>query len=177
MNYQDMMQALEGLRKEILTYYAKNVYGELPTVDEAALADLKARYRDVFDKASEFLETVPEDKDQITEDMRTQYQKASAIQTLLQKDINALDMAVPGMTFVDMMRFGNDRKVDVTGKEFKTVGDQASQRSMMTITGPDGKPVRGFFTERTFMGYSQNHVPFYVEKFTRSHPDFKEFYE
>ena len=125
-------ELLQELSEMMAPFNMLNKYGEKETLTSGDIYELRA-------KMAEVLQAVRPVAD---------YPAMSPVKEKIEKQLKAMDRAVPGMT-LDTALENRGRKLDMTGHKFKTVGNVMSSRMMMTITGEDGSRQKGFFTKRT----------------------------
>ncbi len=170
-NVTDALQELKRITAPFNTY---NEQGLLPTVraeDVSGLLDAYVRVTNAIDGFH------PQADHEAAANVA---QMLGGLKKVLGQDMTALSAAKQGraQNLPDMLKEGRSLKVTVKGP-ITTVGDMASSRMRIDVPGPDGQPVKGFFTaniatytQEQGMELARNAIDHAVSKY--GHPELRE---
>ena len=139
--------AFSDLRYQMEYFLTPIEDGSHPKLTEDNIASLKTGHENALKETERFLEE-HEGQPDFVEKADLVY----SIQKNLRRDYMALNSAKPGDNLFDKLSDANGRIIDVTGHEARNTGNMLSTRRALTITGPDGNIVKGFFTSRDYIG-------------------------
>lgn len=161
------VQAFDTLKNAMEPYLTLNEEGTYHALEQEDIDELKTYTEGALNETLNYLSAHEGDPNYVGK-MDLLYK----VQKNLMKDYMALQSAKPGTTLSNLLTEANGRTVDVTGHIAKTTGNMLSSRRQLSITGPDGKIVNGFFTEREYIGKAG--IDKIVRTFTDLYPQYSD---
>lgn len=148
--------------------------GKAPQLDENDIDSLIATYQNTIVSAENYKTNAP--KGAQLDDVRKGI--IGQVQNLLGADLVALNAAKNtgvATTFPEIIDNARVRTVDLGDQKLETAGANMSSRIKMTIPGPDGKPMEGFFTETVSCKKPEEEYAEFAKQMKEKHPDISEF--
>ena len=157
------MDSLEVIKDYVGNLYQRDDKGELPRFEESFKQDLFSLYSAAFEGL---------EKDyHLSDDKIAAKQTIADIKATLSRDVAMFTRMNPTgeKSLAEEVDSVKPIRVNVTGKEFSTVGAKSNQRTAMTIQ-KDGKEIQGFFTDEKALAHDpERYVDLALEALESQH--------
>lgn len=172
--YGEFLDSVEELVNRSDELSAAGADGRAPQLDGNAIDSLIMTYQNTIISAQNYRQSAPQGA-QLDEARK---EIIGHVQDLLGADLVALNAAKNAgvtTTFPEIIDNARIRTVDLGDRKLEKAGAYMSSRIRMTIPGPDGKPMEGFFTETSSCQKPEEEYAEFAGKMKEKHPDIAEF--
>ncbi|MBP5415647.1 MAG: hypothetical protein ILN61_10495, partial [Lachnospiraceae bacterium] len=169
--YASFLNILQTLVDNTDPYFEKAPNGTFPSIDpKAETIDTIIKDCENVIKAAEEYKAEPEADTDVD---RARRHIINQVQNLMGQDLNALHAAKNGglTTMPEIIDNARTHTVDLGDQQLQVSGANMSTRIRMTIPGPDGKPITGFFTESSQVLTEAEEEAQIIEKMKTKYPD------